>query len=70
MCQYWVNREDVPTKLLQPGFRATDKLDCARTAAGMVERPDLFDDGDLNLEPTASVGAFLGVSKSEGRCWA
>ena len=64
--QYWINNADVETHASEPGFRTAECLDFFRGEEGFVERPDIFDDGDLNVQPVASLKAFLDVGRVEG----
>ena len=66
MSKYYMDSPKYETKLTPPCFRTTESLDFVRTAPGLLERPDLFDDGDMNTQPTAAPKAFLDVSKTEG----
>ena len=66
LSKYYIDSPCHKTKLAAPGFRTTESLDVVRTAPGMLERPDLFDDGDMNAQPATALKAFLDVSKQDG----
>ena len=66
MHKYWIDKADVVTRLREPCFRTTESLDFLRGEAGLLERPDLFDDGDMNGQPISALRAFLDVSRVEG----
>ena len=66
LSQYWIDREDIYTKMDAPCFRTAESLDFLRGEPGLVERPDLFDDGDVQKQPATAMKAFLDVSRSAG----
>ena len=55
---------------LQPAYRTASNLDFFRGERGTPERPDIFDDGDLNSQDIAKQKTFLDVSMREAMVYA
>ena len=70
MSRYWIDKGAVDTQLTEACFRTTESLDFLRGEPGVLERPDLYDDGDMNSQSVTALKAFLDVSRTEGMVWA
>ena len=70
MSKYWIDEGREQTRLNSPCFRVAESLDFFRGEPGLLERPDIFDDGDMNLQPITSLKAFLDQSRVEAMIWA
>eukprot|EP00969_Alexandrium_andersonii_P200079 8838302-Alexandrium_andersonii.AAC.1 len=65
MSEYYLKNDRFETSMDAPCLRTGDSLDFFRGEPGVVERPDLFDDGDMHKQDTSKLKAFLEVSKRE-----
>ena len=70
MSRYWIGNQEVETRFENPCFRVAESLDFFRGEPGVLERPDLFDDGDVNAQPVSSLKAFLDQGRIEGMIYA
>ena len=70
MSAFCIDDPVVATRFQEPCLRSAESLNFFRGEAGVIERPDIFDDGDLQTQPMAALKAFLDVSKSEGMVYA
>ena len=70
MSKFWIDNPSMETREDRPSFRTTEALDFLRREPGCVERPDIFDDGDMNSQSLSSLRAFLDMSRQEGMLWA
>ena len=68
--KYWISQPDITTKLDSPCFRVAESLAVFRGEPGLIECPDIFDDGDVNLQTITSLKAFLGQIRIEGMIFA
>ena len=70
MSEHYIRSDRYKTQFEMPCLRTGESLDFFRGEPGVVERPDLFDYGDVQKQDLSMIKAFLEVSKREANVYA